>query len=154
MEEISSLWDTSTDITDYTDTDLQYSRSHSSRQYDPDGVDRQRAMAIRDAYDVRNISSAVDMALRLLVAHTIDSGETLVTRETYDVRYTIPPQNWVHQHTFRELELPDIDTDEKYIQYSMPEVVNEMVEAMMENGLWETKRAVVSDALALCSGHE
>ena len=159
MDEIAEPWDDADDIMAYTDTDLQYSRLWNTAIYDRDSYVRWLADGVTDAYDFDGYSETCDFALRIGLAHLIDTmeGEPVVTREEYDIAYMIPPQGWVTETSHREVSLADVrpETTERYgqIRFSAPETTKAMIQVLMDAGVVESYKAVVVHGLELLTDH-
>jgi|AntDeeMetagen192_2_1112575.scaffolds.fasta_scaffold10164_1 hypothetical protein len=157
MEKIAEPWDEAQEVTDYTDTDLQYSRSYSTRVRDPEFEIHRLTETVRQLFELDNWSDTLDTALRVEIADAIDNQRTWITRDQFDVAYMIPPRGWVEQENFTEQELvdeSDIDTDDPYIGYSAPETTRTMMDKTIDEGLYETKTEVIVSGLRRILGHQ
>ncbi len=154
MDALAAVWDDTDpeDVTSYTDTDLTYSRSWSTRLYDPTGEFREKAKGIRDHYELEYISEAIDFATRVGIAALIDSTDAMISRDNFDVNYTIPPRGWVTTNVRGNIEYTEESNDDEYIQVSMPPVCREMAEQMIEDGTVETKRELMMHGIDLLVG--
>lgn len=153
MDNITDMWDdtASESVTSYTDKDLTYSRSWSTRVYDPTGEYRNKALAIQEEWNLENLSSTIDFATRVAIAKLIDDGEVQIERKQFGIKYTIPPHWWVKRKVRGSLSVPDYDYADEFIQASMPPVCKDMIEAIVENGLFENKKEVIQYGLDVLS---
>lgn len=155
MDDIAAVWDDTDpdDVTSYTDRDLTFSRRWSTRLYDPSGEYRVKATAIADHYELEGVSAGIDLATRVGIAVMIDNNEALVTRDDYDINYMIPPRGWVQTNVRGSIEYDDPQTDEEYIQISMPPTCRDISEEMVEQGTIEKKRELMIYGIdCLCEG--
>jgi len=82
MEKIAEPWDEAQEVTDYTDTDLQYSRSYSTRVRDPEFEIHRLTETVRQLFELDNWSDTLDTALRVEIADAIDNQRTWITPVT------------------------------------------------------------------------
>lgn len=145
MDEIADRWDDTdpNDVMCYTDTDLTFSRNWSTRLYDPTGEYRNKALAIQNKWDLEDLSATLDFATRIALAKMIDDNEIPINRDQFNIRYTIPPRGWIRHEIGCSLSVSKEEHDDEYIQISMPPVCKEMVEATIDDGLFENKKEVM-----------
>ena len=158
MEIVAAPWDNAEDIRDYTDRDLAYTRSWSFQVHDAPQEIRPYIVASEDApfcSDLDSYSASMDRAIRVQVAKVIDSGETRVRRDGYDIKWMIPQRGWVQRQTFERVEIPELTEDQEAVmtQVSSTPTCNEIIEVFQEEGLYENKRDVVFDGLKTITGH-
>ena len=154
MDDIAAIWDDTDpdDVMAYTDTDLTFSRNWSTRFYDPTGEYRNKARGIQDHWELADLSETLDFATRIAVAELIDSAEAYISRDEYDVSYTIPPRGWVQTNVRGSVEYDETDTDDQYIQISIPPVCRDMVEDIIDQGLFDSKKDVIKHGIDLLVG--
>ncbi len=154
MDDIAAVWDDTDpdDVTSYTDRDLTFSRGWSTRLYDPSGECRAKATAVADHYGLETVSAGIDIATRIGIASLIDNNEAFVTRDDYDINYMIPPRGWVQTNVRGSIEYDDPQTDDEYIQVSMPPTCRDIAEDMVEQGSIEKKRELMIYGLDLLVG--
>jgi len=155
MEQVAETWDDTDpdDVSSYTDTDLTYARGWSTRLYDPTGEYRSKATAIKEHYELPDLSATVDFATRIGIASLIDNNEVLFSRDDFDVNYTIPPRGWVQTNVTGSIEYSDVSSDSEYIQTSIPDVCKKMAEQMVDDGSIEKKRELITYGIdCLCEG--
>ena len=158
MEQVADPWNNAEDIRDYTDRDIAYSRSWSFQVHDPKQHIRPYIIAAHNTdfcSDLDSLSSTMDRAIRVQIAKVIDSGETRVRRDDYDIKWMIPQRGWVQRQTFEQVEIPELTEDQEAVmtQVSAPPTCNEIIEVFQEEGLYENKRDVVFDGLKTITGH-
>jgi hypothetical protein len=158
MEDVAAIWDNTDDIREYTDRDLAYSRSWSFQIHDAEQVIRPYIVAAHNTdfcSDLDSLSATMDRALRVQIAKVIDSGDTRVRRDDYDIKWMIPQRGWVRRHTFETVEIPELTDDQKAVmtQMSAPPTCNDIIEVFQDEGLYENKRDVVFDGLKTITGH-
>ena len=156
MDDIADIWDETppNDVTSYTDTDLTFSRNWSSRLYDPTGEYRNKGLGIQDQWDLPDLSASLDFASRIGLAKLIDDAEAYISRDEYDVAYTIPPRGWVNREIRRTAEYDSVNQSEEYIQVSMPPVCKEMIEDVIEQGLFESKKEFIQYGIDILVGEK
>jgi hypothetical protein len=148
MEEVANPWDDAEDIRGYTDKDIAYSRSWSFQVHDPEQNIRPYIIGAHNTdfcSDLDSFSSAMDRATRVQIAKVIDSGETRVRRDTYDIKWMIPQRGWVNRHSFETVEIPELTDDQEVemTQMSAPPTCNDIIEVFQKEGLYDNKRDVV-----------
>ncbi|MFT4948691.1 MAG: hypothetical protein ACI9CA_000813 [Natronomonas sp.] len=117
-------------ILDQTDTDLQITRSTSTRVADSSHTLHIYTETLCRRDDYKNWSETLDMAFRVELAALIDERETEFTRADYDVAYTIPPEGWVSSQEFRTTDVLDegaVEVDGRTIGVAIPKIVHEML---------------------------
>jgi len=155
MDAIAELWDTTdpADVTSYTDTDLQFARLWSSRLYDKTGEARGMADLLIEGNVAGNRSEAIDMALRVGVADVLDNESVTVTREAYDIAYMIPPSGWVTTNCPLHNGTPSVgEPDSPYVQFSAPETVRDVGDALIDDGVVKAHKELVLRGLRLLTG--
>lgn len=146
MEDIAEPWDEAESIMDYTDTDLQYMRDYSTRVHDPEFEIHRMTETLLRQLELENWSDTMDTALRVELASIFDNESPNLTRDQFDVGYMIPPQGWVSQQQFNETELvseDEVDTSDPFISYSAPTECRDMMERMIEEGVYDKKKEFV-----------
>jgi len=166
-------WAEGVDVVKKTDTDLEASRDAYTRVTDPERtlhryvrtlcVSSNEETRVADSDESAEIeatglsrSEVLDRGLRVGLADVIDSRETTITREQFDVAYTIPPAGWLIRQSLPELELVDEDeTDDmdRSLGFALPSVVKEMAEAVIaDSSSVETLSALVRRGCAILVG--
>ena len=129
MDEIAEIWAPDVGVTAMTDTDLISKRNYNTNVSDPDYELHQLVDSLVDSERYPDRSYTCDVALRIEVAAILDTGTVSVGRADFDVKYIIPPSNWVSDQTFESVDvinMCDVDTDERGLNFSTPTVVYEM----------------------------
>lgn len=138
---VSEPWAGDADVTDLTDVDLQASRSFNTKVSDSSHELHRLVETLRREQGLDDWSQTVDRAIRIEVACAIDARDVTFTRDDYDVAFTIPPAVWAEKQIFSEVELvdeDDVDTSERAIGFSTPEVVKEMVDDAIDEGAYDS----------------
>lgn len=139
MGDVAAPWTDGVEITDYTHTDLEASRTKTSKVSDPDGELHVFVETLHQYDELATVSETLDRALRVELAAVLDSGDVLFERDQYDVAYTIPPRGWLAEQTFEIVDLVaegEVDTEERVISFSMPPVVYEMAQDVLDEGVY------------------
>ncbi|TKX52698.1 hypothetical protein EXE42_15670, partial [Halorubrum sp. SP3] len=133
------------DIRLVTDTDLQAKRYARGQLSDPTDYSARLVETVRRAEGLQTASAAIDRALRIQLAHLIDSRDVLFSRDDYDVSYLIPPPSWVSEQRFEHHEvlpveeLPDeIHPEDRSIAFTTSEVVYAMLQDAAEQTEYDT----------------
>jgi hypothetical protein len=148
-------WAEGVDVLKKTDTDLEASRHDYTRVTDPERTLHRYVRTLVEATGMSR-SEVLDRGLRVGLADVIDSRETTITREQFDVAYTIPPAGWLVRQSLPEIELVDMDeTDDmgRALGFALPSVTKEMAEAVVADGGAETVSALVRRGCAILLGH-
>jgi len=184
-------WAEGVDVVKKTDTDLEASRDAYTRVTDPERtlhryvrtlcVSSNEETRVADSDESAEIeatgmsrSEVLDRGLRVGLADVIDSRETTITREQFDVAYTIPPAGWLVRQslpecvasdkatrtrvTERDAEMELVDEDEtddmdRSLGFAFPSVVKEMAEAVIaDSSSVETLSALVRRGCAILVG--
>lgn len=149
MSTIRELWTQDVedfDFTNLTDTDLEARRSKYTKISDSKYELHQMLETLRRKWGLDNMSEAGDRVLRIELAHMIDSYTVQFTHEDYNVAYTIPPLEWIHDQEYEHTELVDIDeidTSDRTIGISTPDVVYEMTQKALETSSYNTITEIV-----------
>lgn len=155
MDDIAERWAPDIGVTEMTDTDLTSSRRENTNCSDPSHELHRLCNAVKNAYDFSNESATLDYALRIEIAHCLNKDVLSFGREDFDVRYTIPPVEWLEQQDFDELTLPDeneIEIEHRNLNYSLPPVVFDMTARAVDEGEYETLSTVVITGLRRVAG--
>jgi len=146
-------WAEGVDVMKKTDTDLEASRNTYTRVTDPERTLHRYVRTLTETTGLSR-SEALDRGLRVGLADVIDSRVTTITREQFDVAYTIPPAGWLVRQPLPELELVDESViEDRTLGFALPSVVKEMAEAVVEDGGAETVSALVRRGCAILVGH-
>jgi len=147
-------WRASVDVTQLTDTDLEASRRGSLGLSDSAGRLQSICDPLLDTEYFETISEIGDCGLRVGVADVIDDHRTTVTREDFDVAYTIPPEGWVAANTPLLADPPTIKRSEEYEKYtiSTPEVVIEMARAIAQEGAARDMNTIMKVGIWMIAG--
>jgi hypothetical protein len=150
MPDVPDLWTPEDlDIREYSDTDLEASRTFSSRLYDSSG----HLHGVLDTYvthsDVEDRSAAADRALRVELAAWLDSTGPVHQRGDFDVAYTIPPDGWVAANCPQAAPetVVEANADAPHVNFTTAEVVNEIATAAIDTGAFESTTTVVEAGL-------
>lgn len=153
-------WREGVDVTELTDRDLQQPRNVSKALSDSSGTYRRKVEALADVSGL-DYSQLLDRAVRVELAHAIDTYRVSFARDDFDVAYTIPPVGWVPQHdTTSQNDHTDADDERadrctydpslpaeptiesRLLNYTVPPVVKAMMEAAVEEGVYESETAL------------
>lgn len=142
------------DIRLVTDTDLQAKRYARGQLSDPTDYSARLVETARRAEELETASATIDRALRIQLAHLIDSREVLFSRDDYEVSYLIPPPSWVSEQRFGEhdlvavKDLPEgLDPEDRSIAFTTSEVVYEMLQDAAEQTEYDTLSDLIRDGL-------
>jgi len=158
-DEVTGPWEGGVDVTEMTDTDIQASRTEGMAVIDPDGYIRRLIETYRRASDLSSQSAVCDRALRVELAHAIDSYDVTFSREDFDlthsqrdvseiadtlrvsdnVAYTIPPVGWVgdHEDDWEEVEIlseDEVELGDRRVSFTTAPVVHDMAKEATELG--------------------
>lgn len=138
------------DIRLVTDTDLQASRYARGHLSDPTDYSVRAVETARQAEGLETASATIDRGLRVQLAHLIDSGEVSISREDYNIAYTIPPASWVREHYVNSYEIlpcealpDDVDPDERSIAFTTAETVYEILQDIINETEHDTLSGLI-----------
>jgi len=156
MDKIAAQWDNTDDddVMSYTDTDLLLARNWSTRFYDADNMLQPLIRTVMAEYPVESESEAMDMALRVAIAKTIDDKITVIDRKQFDVKYSIPPRGWVDRQRFTVDTIVTVPADEQtaYLATSGPPVCKEMCHALCDEGVFDSLTDIERYGLEILCG--
>lgn len=155
MDDVAQQWADDPDVMDMTDTDLTASRRQNANVSDTDRELHQLAQTALEHYEYPNVSWTLDTALRIELARLIDSDSVSFGREDFDVKYTIPQQDWYSEQEFEQVELveeDDLTLTDRSINFSTAPVVMEMTNRVVHEGVYETISATVVAGLKTMLG--
>ncbi len=142
------------DIRLVTDTDLQAKRYARGQLSDPTDYSTRLVETARRAEGLETTSATIDRALRIQLAHLIDSRDVLFSRDDYDVSYLIPPPSWVSEQRFETHEVvaveelsDGLDPAERSIAFTTADVVYEMLQDAADQTEYDTLSALIRDGL-------
>jgi len=142
------------DIRLVTDTDLQAKRYARGQLSDPTDYSARLVETARRAEGLETASATIDRALRIQLAHLIDSRGVLFSRDDYDISYLIPPPSWVDEQRFDQRDvvavedLPeDIDAAERSLAFTTAEVVYAILQDAIDDTEYETLSDLLRDGL-------
>jgi hypothetical protein len=158
IDSIADQWDTTDDddVMSYTDTDLLLARNWSTRFYDSENTLQPLIRTVMAEYPVESESEAMDMALRVAIAKAIDDKITVIDRQQFDVKYSIPPRGWVDRQRFDVDDIVTVPPDEqsKYLATSAPPVCEEMCHALRDEGVFDSLTDIERYGLEILTGQQ
>jgi len=143
-------WKDGVDVMKLTDTDLETSRTKSTSVADTSLELHRLVETLRRHWGMEAWSDTVDRGVRIELTHAIDNYDVSFDHSDFDVAYTIPPLGWTDGREYPVVDLvpvDDVDTDSRYVRYSTPPVVWEMIQAAIDDGYVETATEFVERAV-------
>jgi hypothetical protein len=140
----------------YTDTDLLLARNWSTRFHDADNTLQPLIRTVMAEYPVAIESEAMDMALRVGIAKVIDDKITVIDRQQFDIKYSIPPRGWVDRQRFTVDAIVTVPPEEqsKYLAMSGPPVCKEMCHALRDEGVFDSITDIEQYGLEILTGQQ
>jgi len=152
MDDVAKQWAPDVDVTEMTDTDLTASRRDNSNISDPTRELHRLAEAVNEYYEYDDLSWTLDTALRHELARLIDNDEVSFGREDFDVRYTIPPEGYVIEHEYDEIDVPEDSDLDRAINFSTAPVVLGMADRVVHEQKHDSISVTVRAGLRLLAG--
>ena len=141
---VDDPWTDDVNIRDYTDTDLEQSRTRPMTFSDPTGQRRRYLVTILQETAFEGLSPIADRSARIELAWAIDNYEVPFARESYDVAYLIPPVGWVERMDTYDVEtLPAQKPESRTVNVTTTPIVNDMATQAVEDGPYNSKADLV-----------
>lgn len=155
-DDLMEIWADGVDVEEWTPTDLTEMRTDGTSVVSDDNQLYQYAYRLKDHLGLQNLSLTLDYTIRVYLAYCMDTGHIPDLRETYGVKYLIPPPGWVSDQSYEELRMMyDVDEDVGMaINVSLPPSVKEMLDDAVEDGNWATVTDFAEDALTFLTEGE
>ncbi|TKX86466.1 hypothetical protein EXE43_08210 [Halorubrum sp. SS5] len=142
------------DVRLLTDTDLQTGRYARGQLSDPTDYSARIVETARRAEGLETTSATIDRGLRVQLAHLVDSNKVSLSREDYNIEYTIPPTSWVREQHFAQYEIvsceelpDDLDPSDRSIAFTTADPVYKMLQDTVSETAYDTLSKLIREGV-------